>query len=238
MKSRIAALILLFTTATALAQSAPSRRQELGIDAITVTGTGRVTTTPDRVSFTAGVETQAATVEEAVRLNNERMASLIAALKKAGATDRDIRTMNFNVYPQQVYEPNQRPRITGFQASNSVMVGRQNASEAGRLLTVAVANGANQVSGLTFSVADVDVPRNKGLQLAIGDARSKAHLLANAAGRSLGRAIIIQEGVGSVPPPMPMYARSMAMEAKQADVPVEAGAEEQTYSVTVTFELK
>jgi uncharacterized protein YggE len=206
-------------------------------DTVTVVGTGKVTTKPDRVMFTAGVETTAPTVDEAVRLNNERVAALIAALKKGGATENDLRTTNFNVFPQQVYEQNQKPRIVGFQANNSVTVTRQSPADAGKLLMTALNAGANQVSGLTFSVSDPVAARNKGLALALEDAKAKAALLATAAGRTIGRAMMITEGSGAQPP-QPIYGRVMAMQAKDADVPVESGADELSFSVSVTYELR
>ena len=72
------------------------------------------------------------------------------------------------------------------------------------------------------------------------DRWAKAALLAQAAGRTLGRAITISEGVQHSQPPQPMMRQAMAMEARvgNADVPVEAGTEELSFTVSVTFELR
>lgn len=226
-----------FCAAVLGAQAAPPVEPPRTLDSITVTGSGKSTVRPDRVSFTAGVETTAPTVDDAVRQNNERMSSLIAALKKAGATENDLRTSTFMVFPQQVYEPNQKPRLVGFQVTNSVTVTKQNPADAGKLLTTALNAGANQVSALSFTLSDPTSARNNGLQLAVADARAKAELLARAAGRNVGRAIMIHEGVPAQPP-QPIMGRTMAMEAKVADVPIESGTDELSYDVTVTFELR
>ena len=239
MKRTLATFLLLATPAFSLFGQSAQMEKLCGGDSITVTGTGKVSSTPDRVTFTAGVETTAPTVDDAVAANTTRMTALIAALKKAGATDKDLRTSNFSIYPQQAYEQGQPPRITGFQVQNSVTVSRQNPTEAGRLLTVAVNAGANQVSGLNFGRADETALRNKGLEKAVADARTKAQLLSTAAGRTLGRAMVITEAGAPMPTPRPMYGRAMAMEsAKMADVPVEGGEDELSFSVTVMFELK
>lgn len=234
-----AAALLTASLGAAQTNQVPAQTaREYAADTISVTGLGRVTATPDRVSFTAGVETTAVTVEDAVNQNSAKMAALIAALKKAGATDKDIRTSNFSIFPQQEYVEGKRPRIIGFQASNSVTVTRQNPTEAGKLLTTAVSSGANQVSGLSFTVFDQKTVRNQGLQAAFEEARAKATLLARAAGRTVGRAISIVEGSASpYQPPMP-YARAEAMQMKVADVPVEAGSEELSFTVSVVFELR
>lgn len=234
--------LALFAATAAMAQTNQIPAQtarDYGADTISVTGVGRVTTTPDRVVFTAGVETMAPTVEDAVNQNSERMAALIAALKRAGATDKDIRTSNFSVHPQMQYVEGQRPRVTGFQASNSVTVTRSNPTEAGKLLTAAVAAGANQVSGLSFTVADQTASRKRGLQLAFEEARAKATLLASSAGRTLGRAVSIVEGsTPTYQPPVP-YMRAEAMQMSVgADVPVQPGSEELSYTVSVVFELR
>ena len=207
-------------------------------ESVTVTGTGHVTVTPDRFSFTVGVQTSAPTVEEAVNANNSKIAAVIASLKKAGATDQEIRTSGFSIYPQQEYSQNSLPRLLGYQVTNSVTVRKSDVAAAGRLLQVAISNGVNTASGLSFEVADPSRGRDQGLRTAFEDARAKATVLATAAGRTLGRAITISEGTEAPPPPRPVV-RAMAMKAEAvSEVPAEAGSQELTFTVTVVFELR
>jgi uncharacterized protein len=210
------------------------------IGTITVSGNGRASVTPDRFSFNVGVQTAGASVDAAVAENNRRVAAVIAALKKAGARDQDIQTSQFSIYPQQDYQEGKPPRILGYQVSNNVTVRSEKVGDAGRLLGIAVAAGVNTSSGINFEVSDPARGRDEGLRSAYADARAKASLLAQAAGRTLGRAVMISEGVQHSPqPPMPMQ-RTMAMEARiaSAEVPVESGSQQLTYVVTVTFELE
>jgi uncharacterized protein len=208
-------------------------------DTITVVGKGRVTATPDRVSFTAGVQTQAPTVEAAVNQNNQLMERVIAALKAAGVPDADLRTTGFGVHPQYDHRPDgRRPEIVGFQVMNNVHVSRSDAAAASRLLTVALGAGANQVSGLSFSYRDRAAAEGEGLQAALTNARAKAALLAQSAGRTLGRTMAVVEG-GAQPPPMPMYRQEMMVAAARvSDVPVEAGTDELEFVVTAVFEIR
>jgi uncharacterized protein YggE len=219
---------------TALAQPQPP------LETVTVSGTGRATVTPDRFTFSVGVQTVAGTVDEAVSENNRRVASVIAALKKAGAQDKDIQTSQFSIYPQQDYQQGKLPRILGYQVSNNISVRSAKVGDAGRLLGIAVAAGVNNSSGINFEVSDPSRGRDEGLRAAFNDAKAKAALLAQAAGRTLGRAVEINEGTGGREiPPRPMVGRAMAMEAQvAADVPVESGSQEVTYTVTVSFELR
>ena len=238
-RALIAAIAAVSIAAAVHAQPHPT----LPGETVSISGTGRVTVTPDRFTFTVGVQTVAATVEQAVNENNERVASTIAALKRAGATDREIRTSNFAIWPQQDYsQQGKLPRILGYQVSNNITVTRDKVGEAGKLLQVAVNAGVNQSSGLQFEVSDPAKGRDQGLTAAYADARAKAVLLAQAAGRTLGRALIISEGNPQVPVPPPYMPRAMKAEAAVGgvvgDVPVESGAQEQVYTVSVVFELR
>jgi|SRR5437773_3484608 len=222
-----------------LAQPATQPPRESGMmETVSVTGTGRATLTPDRFTFTVGVQTTAPTVEDAVNQNNDRTAAVISALKRAGAKDEEIRTSNFSIYPQQVYEQGQPPRLTGYQVSNSITVTKREVATAGKLLQVAINAGVNQSSSLNFEVSDPSRGRDQGLRAAFDDARTKAALLAQAAGRSLGRAMIITEGGEPAPQPRPMLRAMAARTEAVSQVPVESGSNELTYTVSVVFALQ
>ncbi len=237
MKRFLFTIISTALAATAFAQTTTPHPGLIGT--VTVSGTGRAEVTPDRFTFSVGVQTVGATVDAAVAENNRRVAAVIAALKKAGAQDKDIQTSQFSIYPQQDYKEGQLPRILGYQVSNNVTVRSEKVGDAGRLLGVAVSAGVNNSTGINFEVSDPARGRDQGLRAAMDDARAKATLLAQASGRSLGRAVAISEGVQHTQPPMPMQ-RQMMMEARvaNADVPVEAGTERLTYIVTVSYELQ
>lgn len=209
------------------------------LESVSVSGTGRATVVPDRFTFTVGVQTVANTVEDAVNENNRKVAAVIAALKRAGAQDKDVRTSNFSIWPQQDYSQGHLPRILGYQVANNITATRDKIGEAGKLLQAAISAGVNTSSGLQFEVSDPSKGREQGLRAAYEDARAKAALLAQAAGRTLGRAVIISEGGQTQPPPYPMP-RAMAMkaEAQVTEVPIESGTQENTYTVSVVFELR
>ena len=229
-----------FLFAALFAATTLAAQQPAPLETVTVSGNGRATVTPDRFTFSVGVQTVGATVDDAVAENNRKVAAVIAALKKAGAQDKDIQTSQFSIYPQQDYQQGKLPRILGYQVSNTVNVRSEKVGDAGRLLGIAVSAGVNHSSGINFEVSDPSRGRDQGLRAAFDDARAKAALLAQAAGRTLGRAISISEGVQHhiTPPPIATQ-RAMAMEGRVAgDVPVESGTQEVGYTVTATFELR
>ena len=230
----------LFSLLIALMAFGASAQAVDNLQTVSVSGTGRTRVTPDRFSFNVGVHTVASTVDAALNESNERVAAVIAALKKAGATDKEIQTTGFSIYPQQDYQQGQLPKILGYQVQNTITVRRSQIGDAGKLLQVAVNAGVNTSSGLQFEVSDPSRGRDQGMTAAFADAKAKATLLAQAAGRSLGKALSITEGSQPPPPrPYPMAGRAMAMEANVAqDVPIEAGASEVVYTISVVFELR
>lgn len=216
----------------------PVPREAAFAQTVSVTGTGRVTLTPDRATFNAGVQTVAPTLAAATQENGARMTAILNALKAAGATERDLRTTGLSIYPQQAQQGEGKPlRIVAYQVSNSVTVTKDDPAAAARLLEGAVNAGANAVSGVTFTVSDPARGRDTGLQAAFADAKAKADVLAKAAGRTTGRALAITEGGAAQQMPVPMMRmreQAMAMSA----VPVESGTEEITFTVSVMFELQ
>ena len=240
----LAGIPLLLFALAASAQTPPIQnpREAAFLETVSVTGTGRVRLEPDRVTFTIGVETVAPTVDDAVKENNTKVAQVLSALRRAGAKDSEVTTSNFSIYPQQEYRERERPRIIGYQVSNTVTVMRDNPTDAGKLLQAAISAGVNTASGLNFLIADPARGRESGLKSAFADARAKAETLAQAAGRRVGRALSITEGSATHPTQPPVFRGqmvTMAMKAEaQQDVPVSQGSEERVFTVSVIFELR
>jgi uncharacterized protein len=233
----LAALAATSSVALAQAPRPPAPREPAEWQTISVTGTGHVTLTPDRASFTVGVQTQAPTVAAATQDNAARMTAIIAALKKAGAGERELRTFGLSIYPQQAMGDGKAPRIVGYQVSNNVIVTKDDPKAVAALIEAAVQAGANTVSGVTFAVSDPARGRDAGLQAAFADARAKAEVLAKAAGRTAGKALAITEG-GAALPPVPGPMMRQRAEAASFQAPVESGTEELTFVVSVIFELQ
>jgi uncharacterized protein YggE len=194
-------------------------------DSITVAGNGSVSATPTSAVMSFGVDSRAATAKAALAANAREMRAVIAAVKAAGGND--VGTLTVSV--SQVLGDNGEQ--TGFAASNSVTA-TTDVARAGALIDAAVEAGANQVNGPGLSVADQGVLYRKALKAAMDDARLSAETLAAAAGRSLGKVTSVIEGGGATP--MPMAEKAAAMDA---GTPVEAGVQQLTAFVTVTFAL-
>ena len=102
-------------------------------------------------------------------------------------------------------------------------------------IDAAVAAGANTVDGPTLDVSDSDALYRQALKKAVDDARAKALALADAGGFAVGPiTTVVEQGTASPP-----VFRPMAIAAKAADsTPVEAGTQDVTADVTVSFTIR
>ncbi len=196
---------------------------------ITVNGTGAVKVAPDRAGFSFGVDSRAASAQEASADNARAMQRLIAALKGAGIAEDNIQTDQVSLWPATDSDG----KVTGYTASGSVSV-ETSVNRAGAIVDVASGAGATNVSGPNLTVGDTDANEAEALHRALADAKRKAAAVADAAGGSVGAVVKVVEG-GAAGPPYPMAFDSASA---KAGTPVEPGTVDTTAALTVTFALQ
>jgi uncharacterized protein len=234
MRSLLVLLAALALAPTATAQGAMQRPFPL----VTVGGEATIALTPDLAQATGGVTTEAKTVREASDANAQAMNAVIAALKEAGVADKDIQTSQFTVAP--VYTQNRpgrsdEPRIVGYRASNQVRFNIRDIAKVSEVLDRAIAGGATDLRGVTFTVSDTSKAKDQARTEAIADARRRAEVYARAVGAQVGRAISVTE-TGTAPPRPMVMARGGEL-AAAAPPPIAPGETTLQISVTVSFEL-
>lgn len=235
MRTRLAAAFSL----TALLIVAPALAQEPRREPTTLSlsGQGIVTAAPDMATISVAVVTEAKTAREATASNTTAMEKVRAALAAMKLESRDIATSGFSVQPRYSTGRNgESLSITGFQARNGLRVKVRDVAQLGPVLDAVISDGANQVSGLSFELADPGPKLDEARAKAVADARRKAELYAKAAGMTLGRLVSISEQGAGVPPPVPMY-RAEALSARAAPPPIEPGEQDIRASVSATWEL-
>lgn len=238
MRPLLAALSLLAAAVPpgAGAQPAPPHAMSATGPVVTLSAEAQVERAPDLAVMSAGVVTDAPTASEAMRLNAERMAQVVAAVRRAGVAERDIQTSGLSLQPQYDYQDRRAPRLVGYRASNQASVRLRDLARAGPVMDSLVAAGANQVSGPAFEIAEPDAALDAARSAAVAKARARADLYARALGLRVKRVISLSEGVERIPPPMPVA--RMAMAAESADTPVVPGEVELRARVTLTVELE
>jgi uncharacterized protein YggE len=103
------------------------------------------------------------------------------------------------------------------------------------IVATAVAEGANRLDGLVYTLRDADRFEDEALQDAFRRAREKAERIAAAAGMSVGRVVQVHEQ--GTAPPVPMPERMMAVDMQSSPGAYSAGTTEVRAAVVVTFAL-
>ena len=211
---------------------------------ITVTGEGEATAAPDMAIVSLVVLQEKPTAREALTANNETMAKVLDAMKKAGIAERDLQTSGFNIDPRYVYpdnkqgQPPQAPKIVGYAVSNSLSVRVRDLKKVGEILDQSVTLGVNQGGNLTFTNDKPETIVEEARKKAVANAIAKAKTLTAAAGVEVGKVIEISEQTFQ-PRPYGGAPRATMMAAEASDsVPVAAGENSYNVTVNVTFELK
>src|SRR3954451_14059 len=137
MKLRLIAPLLLACAALPASPACAGVEAALpaGATRLQVVATGEARRVPDIATIGAGVVTTAPTAAAALEQNSRQMASVLAALKRAGIADRDIQTSSVSLFPDyRQQQDNSPPQITGYRASNEVRVRFRDVAATGRIL--------------------------------------------------------------------------------------------------------
>lgn len=192
---------------------------------------------PDVATLSAGVVTQAVDGNAAMRQNAEQMAKVVAAIKAAGIADKDVQTSGISLNPQYRYVENEAPKITGYQASNTVSLKVRDIAKLGKVLDALASVGANQINGPSFEIDQPEPVYDEARLAALKKAQARAETYAKALGLKVRRIVSISEGSGGFRPPMQMeFARANA-KGMADSTPVSPGETTLSVSLDVVFEL-
>lgn len=200
-----------------------------------VSGEGKVLTSPDIASVNAGITAQAATVKAVQDQINSVINKVSAGLKEIGVDSKDIQTRDYNIHPNYDYTSGQQ-RITGYGANTTLLVKVRNLDNVNNVIDTATANGANQISGVSFDIEDKAKAENEARQKAVEEAKKKAEQAAKIAGFKLGRIINYSENKAGGIRPVPLMMEATDR-ASGAPTQVEPGSSEVTISITLSYEI-
>jgi uncharacterized protein len=203
-------------------------------DLFTVSGVGEESAVPDTAQFTTGVTKTGPTVEAAKDQVNQATNAIIAQFKSLGIEETDIKTQNFNTFPNQDF--NRGNTVTGYTVSQELSVTAKSVDIANKALDAATAQGANQITGVTFTINDDDKKalEQKARKKAIEDAKAKAADIAKDAGIRLGKVVNISVSDQGQPPVM-FDARMQSAGKVENSAPTQLQPGENKVSVTVTL---
>lgn len=214
---------------------------------ITVTGEGSATAKPDTAAVTFSVIEQATDAASAQQAAAKKENDALAALKKEGLADEDVRTTSYSISPQYKQNapcyngfcPTQGgTEIIGYQVTETIEAKVHDLTKVSAVLSDLGTLGVQEVTGPNLTVADEDSVKAQARGEAIMKARANAQTLAKQLGVSLGDVVGYSDDNGGMP--QPFYAKatatdSMAMGAVTPSIP--SGQNEYTSTVTVTYEI-
>jgi uncharacterized protein YggE len=223
----IAAAAVAAVLFVALGRPGPAHSAAPHGDTITVTGNGEATVAPDEATFSFVVNTTGSTAREAVAENARKTDDVLYTLEKHGVRRADVQTRDVSSYSRA-------PDQSGFGARHELVVLVRDLPKAGTIVDAAVASGADEVSGPSFSRSDKDALYRDALRDAVAKARAKAQTLADASHVSLGSVTKVDEQTADEA--YPTFATAALSEHAPA-TPIAKGTQKTQATVSVTFAI-
>jgi uncharacterized protein len=227
----LSAWLLGSRTTTSTAVAAEPTTTDRAREGVLVSGTGQVLGMPDTLRADFGAEARGASVDEALRSANSALARIRDALVKAGVDRADMQTANVEIFPRY----KRGSGISGYQVNHQLTVKIRQLDKAGATLSTAVDAGgdAARLSGVSFAIDDDSALLAEARKKAFDDAKAKAELYGQQAGRPLGQVVSITETVRE---DRPYLSAQSAVPASA--VPLEPGRQRLAVIVTVEWAFR
>ena len=208
-------------------------------EGIVIRTEGEVRVRPDIAILQAGIVSEGKTAAEALAQNTPALARLVEAVKAAGIAPGDLMTSQVSLMPRMTQPPvspgPKPPRaatIDGYEARTGLTVTVRDLAKAGPLIDALAKAGANEMSGISFGLADESKAKDTARLKAAEAARARAELHATALGVKVGELVSIVEAEAEVPGRGAGDVRAFRMAAGAAPISVEPG------EITVTSSLR
>ncbi len=220
------------------------------MNAITVSGKGEAVSVPNVATFSFGVTETAKTVGEAQIQATTKTNNALKALKDAKIEDKDIKTIAYTINPHYEYQngpctvnycQSGKSTLTGYDVSQTIEVKVRKLDDAGAIFTKIGELGVQNVSGLSFSIDDIETVKGQARELAIENAKQKAEDLSRKLGVKLVRITSFYDQTDDQ-----VYYGRDAMMSESANVKVAAmpvpsipsGEQKVTARVSITYEIR
>ena len=213
---------------------------------VSVSGTSTLTVEPDKVEIYVKIVTLEKTAQDSKNKNSQISSNVVKALKKEGVKDSDIETSQFNIYPKYDYEhvpevPVRNPKqvLVGYEVDNVLKVTTKNLDKAGRLIDVAVDNGANEIERVSFGLSkekEKDI-KQQAMIVASNDAKDKAVALVTNLEVGLGKPISISES-NFYYQPYTLYSGAAQLEKSSAGTTINPQKLDVSATVALVYEIR
>ena len=217
--------------------------QDKGYISVNVEATEELDPTLVKISF--AIETKEKNADTAANLNKEASTKAIGAVKALVDTTKgeSIKTTSYYLTPEYIYKDGKR-NLTGYMASNTLQVTLKDVSKAGKIISTALANGANSVNNLQFILEETNDNCNLLIQKASKGAKERADKIAQSMNTTVTGIKSIAAGCSSSSSFNASNYRLLnakaeaAMDSAGASVPVESGKTQLRAYVNADFFVK
>jgi uncharacterized protein YggE len=201
---------------------------------ITVNGMGKVAAKPNTATLKFGVETNNPELQVAQQSNAKMISQITRTLIQAGVPEHNIQTADYYIFPEYDYVDGKQ-QFRGYQVTHILSVTVEDISQTGAIIDLAVAQGANRVSNIEFTLKNPEQYYQEALRIALGQALAHAQTIANTLQLNLDQTPVrvIERGISSVSPIRPTL-KTEVMGA--ASTPIEPGEQEITAKVEAQFQ--
>jgi len=204
--------------------------KESDLGTLAVSGVGRVLVKPDTAQVRLAVVTEAKSAAEAVNANAISAQAIIDAIHALGIEDGSLQTKGLSVGPIYSYnEATRQNEIVGYRAENALSVSAA-IELAGPIYDAGIGAGANQSSGITFSIGDERPYRKAALEAAVTAAKSDAEIVAASLGVKLRGPATVEVDSGGGP-----VVKMLEVNRAATATPVEAGELAVTARVNISY---
>ena len=204
-------------------------------DTIEVTGTGQASGVPDLVVLDLRIQAERESVADSLRAVSEGVRAVVERTARHRTDSVPApRTQGLNLHTRHDRDGR---AVIGYSASQQLRLSLSGTDLAGEVITTLseAAGDTLGIDGLSLSVSDPGALQRSAREAAFADARERAEQFADLAGRELGAVRAVRDVPGHGGGPMPKLARAAAFDA--ASMPIEAGEQSVTATVTVTWDL-
>lgn len=210
---------------------------------ITVHGLAERDIAPDEASLSVTIESQNRELKQVKLEHDGKLQGLYKLVASMQIPRKDMKTGYVSIRPEYDYR-NGKQIFKHYRATTNINITLKDMSKIGPLMQTLVDKQYERISGVSYSIGDVEAVREEVMLDAIDNAKQKAKKMAGRLGESIGYPIEITQGYAQHDRPQPVMRVEAAM-MKSADMPGSGGAiapppgqQQVSATVTVSFELK
>jgi len=201
---------------------------------IEVIGEGTVTAAPDQAVVVLGAVTEGPVLQTVQSANAAAVTNIINALLQLNIPRENIQTSDYHIEAQYDYEEG-KSIFRGYKVTHLLQIKIDNIGLTGTVVDTAVAQGANQVNDIRFTIKQPEPYEYQALSLAVRNARHKAASIAGTLGIPLPAVPCEVQELSRSAAPIPF---SASLLAKSAATPIEPGQLNITASVRVSYQIR